>query len=325
MPALATIARELQVARVTPQTIDDVRNASPTAAADLDAYLDEYGQRIISTYDVTGKRLIEMPDVVLRSIAAASAEAAPSSSTPEDEHVQDELLNDARRAFASRDDHAGVSGSWPMGLVRRALLAAADRLVATGAMAEPEHVFDCTPDEVAAMLRGARAPQASVIAERAHARSRAANITPPSRLGVDVPPPDASVFPPSMRRMAEAMFAALRMLETSRAAGADGEGIGDRTHRGRAVVAQRAADAIERLEPGDVLVTSMTTPAFNCVLPVVGALVTMHGGQFSHAGIVARELGIPTVLGVPDALDRIPDGAIVDVDPVAGTVRVITV
>jgi pyruvate,water dikinase len=101
-----------------------------------------------------------------------------------------------------------------------------------------------------------------------------------------------------------------------------GEGIGETVYRGRAVVAPEPADAIERLEPGDVLVTSMTTPACNAVLPFVGALVTVHGGQLSHAGIMARELGFPAVLGVRDALERIPDGAEVEVDPIAGVVRV---
>ena len=120
-------------------------------------------------------------------------------------------------------------------------------------------------------------------------------------------------------------MAALAMVSGSRQtqSDTDGEGIGDRPYRGRSVVAHQAIDAIERLQPGDVLVTSMTTPAFNCVLPIVGALVTVHGGQFSHAGIVARELDIPTVLSVADALERIPDGAIVEVDPRSGSVTVV--
>ena len=72
-----------------------------------------------------------------------------------------------------------------------------------------------------------------------------------------------------------------------------------------------------------MLITSTTTTAFNAVLPMAGALVTAHGGLMSHAGIAARELGIPAVLGVVDALDRIADGAEVEVDPVAATVRVV--
>ncbi len=65
-----------------------------------------------------------------------------------------------------------------------------------------------------------------------------------------------------------------------------------------------------------------TSPAFNAVLAIAGAVVTTHGGALSHAAVLARELGIPAVVGAPGALG-IPDGATVDVDPVLGTVTVV--
>jgi pyruvate,water dikinase len=77
------------------------------------------------------------------------------------------------------------------------------------------------------------------------------------------------------------------------------------------------------MEPGDVLVVPCTTPAFNMVLTLAGAIVTAEGGALSHAAVLARELGIPAVVGAPGALHEIPDGATVEVDPVAGTVRVV--
>jgi pyruvate,water dikinase len=121
------------------------------------------------------------------------------------------------------------------------------------------------------------------------------------------------------------MAAFLGALETVRAADGSGRGVGIGTHRyrGRAVVAADPDDALARLEPGDVLVTGTTTPAFNTVLVLAGALVTAHGGPMSHAGIVSRELGLPAVVGLADALERIPDGAEVEVDPVEATVQVI--
>ena len=76
------------------------------------------------------------------------------------------------------------------------------------------------------------------------------------------------------------------------------------------------------LEPGDVLVTSITTPAFNAVLPMLGAIVTERGGLLSHPAIAARELDIPAVIGAAGVLTTIADGATVVVDPVAGTVTV---
>ena len=54
-----------------------------------------------------------------------------------------------------------------------------------------------------------------------------------------------------------------------------------------------------------------------------GAIVTADGGPLSHAAVLARELGIPAVVGARGALTDIPDGALIDVDPVAGEVRVV--
>jgi pyruvate,water dikinase len=71
-----------------------------------------------------------------------------------------------------------------------------------------------------------------------------------------------------------------------------------------------------------VLVVRATSPAFNAVLAVAGAVVTSHGGALSHAAVLARELGIPAVVGAPGALD-IADGATVTVDPVLGRVAVV--
>jgi pyruvate,water dikinase len=70
-------------------------------------------------------------------------------------------------------------------------------------------------------------------------------------------------------------------------------------------------------------VTTSTSPSFNVVLPVVGAIVTDFGGTLSHAAIIAREFGIPAVTGTREATARIADGARVRVDGQAGEVRVL--
>jgi len=98
-----------------------------------------------------------------------------------------------------------------------------------------------------------------------------------------------------------------------------GVGIGTTSHTGTARTAASADEAIEKLEPGDVLVVRATSPAFNAVLAIAGAVVTSDGGALSHAAVLARELGIPAIVGAPGALD-IEDGATVTVDPVLGTV-----
>ena len=81
-----------------------------------------------------------------------------------------------------------------------------------------------------------------------------------------------------------------------------------------------ADDALDRVDPGDVIIARLTVPTFNSVLAIAGAVVTENGGLLCHTAVIARELGIPAVVGVADALTAIPDGATVTVDPVAGTV-----
>jgi pyruvate,water dikinase len=78
---------------------------------------------------------------------------------------------------------------------------------------------------------------------------------------------------------------------------------------------------LARVAVGDVLVTRVAGPALSAVLPRVAGLVAELGGSTSHLASLGRERGIPMVLGVPDATQRIPEGVQVAVDGVAGVVR----
>ncbi len=89
---------------------------------------------------------------------------------------------------------------------------------------------------------------------------------------------------------------------------------------GRAVVVNCECE-LARVAPGDVLVTRVAGPALSHVLPRVAGVVAELGGSTSHLASLARERGIPMVLGVLDATQRIPDGSQVAVDGVAGVVR----
>jgi pyruvate,water dikinase len=89
---------------------------------------------------------------------------------------------------------------------------------------------------------------------------------------------------------------------------------------GRAVVINCECE-LARVAPGDVLVTRVAGPALSQVLPRVAGVVAELGGSTSHLASLARERGIPMVLGVLDATSRIPDGSQVAVDGVAGIVR----
>jgi pyruvate, water dikinase len=89
---------------------------------------------------------------------------------------------------------------------------------------------------------------------------------------------------------------------------------------GRALVVNCECE-LSRVAPGDILVTRVAGPALSHILPRVGGVVAELGGSTSHLASLARERGIPAVLGVLDATRRIPDGAQVAVDGVAGVVR----
>jgi pyruvate,water dikinase len=78
---------------------------------------------------------------------------------------------------------------------------------------------------------------------------------------------------------------------------------------------------LDHVKPGDVLVTQVAGPALTAVLPRVAGVVAELGGSTSHLAALARERGLPAVLGVLDATRRIPEGATVAVDGVAGVVR----
>ncbi len=89
---------------------------------------------------------------------------------------------------------------------------------------------------------------------------------------------------------------------------------------GRAVVVNCECE-IERVRPGDILVTKVAGPALSHILPRVAGVVAELGGSTSHMASLARERGIPMVLGVLDATRKIPDGSQCAVDGVAGIVR----
>jgi pyruvate,water dikinase len=85
----------------------------------------------------------------------------------------------------------------------------------------------------------------------------------------------------------------------------------------------RGPEEFDRLVEGDVLVTRATSAYFNTVLPLLGAIVTDRGGQLSHAAIVAREYGIPGVVGTRVATTTLPDGGRVRVDGGTGDVTLL--
>jgi pyruvate,water dikinase len=98
---------------------------------------------------------------------------------------------------------------------------------------------------------------------------------------------------------------------------ASGRAIGQKVGAGPVRVVGDASE-MERVQPGDVLVTDMTDPNWEPVMKRASAIVTNRGGRTCHAAIIARELGIPAVVGCGDATDRLTDGALVTVSCAEG-------
>ena len=98
---------------------------------------------------------------------------------------------------------------------------------------------------------------------------------------------------------------------------AQGRAIGQKIGSGTARVV-RSLEDMNRVQPGDVLVADMTDPDWEPVMKRASAIVTNRGGRTCHAAIIARELGVPAVVGTGDALDTIADGATVTVSCAEG-------
>ncbi len=332
---LAPVARAMAGAD-RPTTIDGVRALSPEAGLAIDRWLELHGWRILNSDDIDCPTLAEQPALQLSILSNLEFGAVSSGTTggavdpapvrarvPDGERSRfDRLLADARHGLRLRDDNAGVRVNWPVGLTRRAVLEVGRRLAADGRLADPGHALCLEPDEAQALLRGRPGPDASDVAARSALRARQIELDAPAQLGPDEEPPPFAVLPAAMARSAAAVFALIDTMEGHPGATAlTGTGVGGEAYTGRACVLSSPDDDFGRIEPGDVLIAPFTSPSFNSVLPLVGAIAVQEGGVMSHTAIVAREFGIPAVVGVNGLLGAVADGETVTVDPVAGRVR----
>ena len=238
----------------------------------------------------------------------------------------DVRLADARATYGVRDDNGVLTAAWPVGLLRRAYLAVSQRLVERGALRHRDLALEATVDELVDLLLGVPdADAGAALVGRAADRHRLSTAAAPPMLGCEVPLPIA-VLPAAMKLMGRGLLTVrdLGITPPGDRIPLRGVGIGDRPVTGRACVAADPVDALTRFEPGDVLVTAGTAPAWNTVLALAGGVVTEEGGPLSHAAVIARELGLPALVGTAEALALIPDGATVELDPVSGTVRVLS-
>jgi pyruvate,water dikinase len=300
----------------------------PTLQRGLAAFLAEYGHRAIAEIDIGLPRWSDDPSPLLAHLAnyleldesAQSPEAQFQAAAAEAEAALRRIVG--RVALRSRF-RAGVvrfllrrgralAGfrEMPKFLVvlilahARAQLGLVGReLAARDALSAPDDVFFLTFDDVRRALSGV--DQRSTVAER---RARYAEEMRrrhvPRLLLSDGTEPRLAV-----EQLDSADGNVLR--GTPASAG---------TVSGRARVILDPAGA--RLVPGEILVAPSTDPGWTPLFLTAGGLVMEMGGAMSHGAVVAREYGIPAVVGVPAATERITDGEHISVDGSAGTVQV---
>ncbi|HZX55521.1 MAG TPA: PEP-utilizing enzyme [Ilumatobacteraceae bacterium] len=338
MHVLTRLRSAVERSGTVPRTLDDVRAISPDCARDLDKYLEYRGAMMISRYDIDGVTLGEIPDVVVSTILNGVERAVGDGVQHRIEVVRaripvahqedfDSRLEEARGAMNLRDDNGPTTAEWPLGLLRLAMLELGRRMVAAGVAEVEADALELTLEEISMQLLNGGGPGAAELGRRRRHRHELAALDAPLSLGEPEPAPPLELLPKVLAdvvRMVQIVIEQLGMGGDRPTEGLRGVGVGDQIVRGRACRADSPEHAIDRLQNGDVLVVPCTTPAYNAVLTLAGAIVTADGGPLSHAAVLARELGISAVVGARGALTEIPDGALIDVDPVAGEVRIVS-
>lgn len=334
-PASAGDSEELDALRAavagsTVTSIAEIRALGPAASAALDDFLVIHGWRVLDGYDVDCKALAESPELVVRLAnhpprprrsdeLAGAVESARTRISAEHRAEFDEMLHDARRVCGLRDDNSGILLAWPVGLMRRAMLAAGHAL----GLDDPDLAVEASADELDTALRGGTPLSSAELAGRAVRRRSVLAADAPRTLGPPEPPPPEGL--PGALGEVLALFELFAYGEpTPDRPPLTGFGIGDHVYEGRVRRVLGADATAGDFEPGEVLVAPMTSPSYNVLLSLAGALVTEEGGAISHAAIMARELGLPAVIGCPSATNELADGDVVRVDPVAGRVTVVT-
>ncbi len=322
-------------------SLDDVRAAGPAASAALDEFLAVFGDRLTGGYDISGKTLAEMPETIVASIRSAEGRSGDDGArllgdetgaklreqVPAEHRAEfDWILDDARALYGLRDENGPITYQWPAGILRKIVLEVGTRLASAGQLHDPTHIADLSVAEMANELRATSKLGPEVVAKRFEARQSWAELDPPRLLGPEPVIPSLSALPDPLAQLMDCVLTVLELIESplDRAGSdLDGIGIGDESYVGRARVVSDAIDALATFEPGDVLVTPYTVPTINSVLAMAGAVVTEEGGLLSHAAVIAREFGIPGVIGIDNASSVIEDGASIEVNAAAGTVRVL--
>ena len=315
-----------------------------TRVAAVDEYVRSTGFRLVEGFDVRSLTAIECPEIILGRLSAgletdttearrradAFAESVRARVPAEHQQAFDELLAEGRLMYRLRDERGLYSDISAFGLLRLALLEAGRRLAARDAVLEPEHLFELDRGEIEGLLSGSSQPTATAIAERVAQQDAIRAQGAPRFLGPPPPePPPLDQLPPPLARVMGVVGFSIdgALGQLDEAAGDDSVVVGIPTstgvYEGKVHLVASMDDLLE-LENGDVMVTPTTGEAVNCMLHLVGAIVTDHGSFVSHAAIVARECGFPAVVGTTNATKRLTEGQLVRVDGGSGEVTLLS-
>lgn len=218
------------------------------------------------------------------------------------------VLAHAQHLVPVREEQvAELTLAWPV--MRRAVVRIGEDLTADGRIAQPDDVFFLTRDEVLAALHGEALANVDVAARRS-AREEQARLAPPPFVGR---------VHPLLRRLWAGMAGAFGATPSDTAIVS---GVPASPGRARGPVRLvRGPDQFDDLQPGDILVAPLTAPAWTPLFARAAGIVTDVGSAAAHASIIAREYGIPAVVGCGDATARLRNGMQVTVDGTAGNVE----
>jgi phosphoenolpyruvate synthase/pyruvate phosphate dikinase len=304
--------------------------AGGTEARDaIEAYLDRYGMRCVGAIDITRPRWRERPTTLVpvildnvRNFEPGAAERrfeqgrqeaqkkeqdvlSRLRALPDGEHKADETkrMIDRVRAFIGYREYPKYGIVSRYFVYKQALLEEAERLVQANVLPEKEDVFYLTFQELHDVVRSNQVDD-KLIQQRKDAFRSYHALTPPRVLTSD-----GEVIAGAYRRD-DVPAGALIGLPVS---------AGTIEGRARVILDMAQAD----LEPGDILVTAHTDPSWTPLFVAITGLVTEVGGLMTHGAVIAREYGLPAVVGVVDATRLIPDGQRIRVHGSDGYVEIL--
>ena len=337
--AVRAIIEEQAAADVVPALERDP--ACAEFLAEFRGFLDQYGHRS-ETWGISYSSWIEEPAPAVKSLKdyLSQQDRDLIAELKDLAAERDRLIAEARERLAgypaqARDqfefilsaatagnylseEHGFWIDSYGFDCIRHVVLEIGRRLWKRGALVDRDDVFHLSFDEMRDALANSGADMRELVAERKEELASFKDVQAPPVLGTvpPGPPPDNPLFrtlgkffgaPPPPSDEPGAVFGA---------AGSAG------FVRGTARVVRSLADA-QRLQPGEILVTETTAPAWTPLFASAAAVVTDTGGVLSHCAVVAREYMIPAVVGTGMATAVIPDGATIEVDGSTGVVRIV--